>query len=212
MYQPPAFREDRIEVQHELIRRHPLGCLVTHGPEGLVANHIPFLLDPSAGPLGTLAAHLARANAQWREAGDRQGLVIFQGPESYVTPSWYETKRETGKVVPTWNYAVVHVWGRIRVHDDPAWLRAQVERLTGAHEGGRADPWAVEDAPAPFVAAQLKGIVGIEIAVERLEGKWKVSQNRPESDRRGVADGLGRAPDADAPAMAALVSRYGGLG
>jgi transcriptional regulator len=161
MYQPPHFREDRVEVQHALIRAHPLGLLITAGPGGLMANPIPFLIDPDASERGTLRCHLARANAQWRElTAVEECLVVFQGPQDYVTPSWYATKRETGKVVPTWNYATVHAWGRPQVIDDEAWLRRQIEDLTRSREHVRTAPWTVDDAPLEFVSAQLKGIIG----------------------------------------------------
>lgn len=211
MYQVPLFNEDRIEVQHALIRAHPLGLIVTAGPGGLMANPLPFLVDPEASEKGTLLAHLARANPQWRElAVVDECLVVFQGPQDYVTPSWYATKRETGKVVPTWNYATVHAWGRPRVIEDAAWLRGQIGALTQSREQGRTDPWAVDDAPERFIEAQIKGIVGLEIPIARIEGKWKVSQNRPEADRRGVVEGL-RAEGGD-EAMARLVAERGGVG
>jgi transcriptional regulator len=208
MYQPPHFREDDRSVQHALIRAHPLGLLITAGAAGIVANPVPFLLDEEGGPKGTLRAHVARANAQWREIGDGAPvLVVFQGAESYVTPSWYRTKAETGKVVPTWNYAIVQARGDARIVDDPAWLHSQIDALTAQQEGRRQQPWQVGDAPEPFIAAQLKGIIGIEIAVTAIEGKWKVSQNRPEADREGVARGLREeAPNAE---MLELVTRYG---
>jgi transcriptional regulator len=210
MYQPPHHREDRLDVQHSLIRAHPLGTLVTLGAGGLVANALPFILDASVGPFGLLKAHLARANAQWRDCDPKvDALVIFQGAERYITPSWYATKRETGKVVPTWNYAVVQASGPMRVIEDRAWLAAQIAALTASQEGGRAEPWSVTDAPPAFVEAQLKGIIGIEIPIARIEGKWKVSQNRPESDRRGVAKGLRSAGDTASEAMAALVEERG---
>ena len=192
MYQPPAFREDRIEVQHALIRAHPLGLLVTAGPAGLLANFFPFLLDAEDGSgKGTLRLHIARANPQWRELeAIEQCLVVFQGPQDYVTPSWYATKRETGKVVPTWNYATVHVWGRPRIIHDDAWLRRQIEDLTASRENLRPAPWKVDDAPSDFIAAQMRAIVGVEIPIGRIEGKWKMSQNRPEGDREGVIAGF----------------------
>ncbi len=206
MYQPPHFREDDPEIQHGLIRAYPLGLLVTAGPQGLMANPIPFLIDPQEGERGRLRAHLARANPQWRDlSASGECLVVFQGPQDYVTPSWYATKRETGKVVPTWNYATVHVSGRACVIQDQQWLRRQIDDLTRLREAARAEPWEVDDAPAPFVAAQIKGIVGIEIAIDRIEGKWKVSQNRPEADREGVAAGLAGQGEGSA-AMAALVA------
>jgi transcriptional regulator len=210
MYQPPHFREDRLEVQHALIGAHPLGLLVTSGRTELLANPIPFVLDPEASPLGTLKAHLSRANAQWRDFDpDREALVVFQGPEAYITPSWYEAKREHGKVVPTWNYAMVQAYGRIRIKDDPEWLLRQISAMTARQESARPEPWAVGDAPASFVAAQIKGIVGIEIDIARIEGKWKVSQNRSEADRRGVAAGLRLAEDDASREMAELVEARG---
>ena len=212
MYQPPHFREDRIEVQHELIRRHPLGLVVTAGPNGLTANHIPFLVYADESELGVLRAHLARGNPQWRElAAVEDCLVVFQGPQSYVTPTWYATKRETGKVVPTWNYVTVQAWGRPRVVEDAAWLRRQLDDLTASQEQRRAPPWAVSDAPEPFGASQIKGIIGVEILVTRIEGKWKVSQNRPEAARAGVVSGLADEGEG-AEAMAALVAQRGGQG
>jgi transcriptional regulator len=210
MYQPPHFREDRLDVQHALIRAHPLGLLVTFGGAGLVANPVPFVIDPSASPLGTLRAHLSRANAQWRDFDpDHEALVVFQGAEAYITPSWYEAKRQHGKVVPTWNYAMVQAYGRLRVMDDPEWLLGQISTMTAAQEAAQPEPWSVGDAPPPFVAAQLKGIVGIEIDITRIEGKWKVSQNRSEADRQGVSAGLRLAEDDASRAMADLVDAWG---
>lgn len=211
MYQPPLFREDRLEVQHGLIRSHPLGLLVTAGSGGLMANPIPFLIDAGATELGTLQAHLARANPQWRELEAVDDcLVIFQGPQDYVTPSWYATKQETGKVVPTWNYAIVQAWGRPRVIDDGVWLRRQIDALTRSQEGGRSVPWQVGDAPESFIGGQVKGIIGIEIPISRIEGKWKMSQNRPEADRQGVVAGFREQGEAG-EAIAALVAERGGL-
>lgn len=210
MYQPPHHREDRLEVQHALIKAHPLGLLVTLGSTGLTANPIPFVLDESASPLGTLKAHLSRANAQWRDFDPSQeALVVFQGVEAYITPSWYEAKREHHKVVPTWNYVMVQAYGRMRLMDDPEWLRRQIDALTAAHEAAQPEPWAVTDAPADFVAAQLKGIVGVEIEITRIEGKWKVSQNRSEANRRGVSAGLRLSQDDASQQMADLVDAWG---
>jgi transcriptional regulator len=209
MYQPPHHREDRLEVQHALIRAHPLGTLVTMSASGLVANAIPFILDPSRGEFGTLQAHLARANNQWRDFDAKvDALVIFQGVESYITPSWYPTKQDGGKVVPTWNYAIVQASGPLKIIDDRDWLRTQIGALTAIQEGRRAEPWAVTDAPASYVESQLKGIVGIEIPIARIEGKWKVSQNRPEVDRRGVVEGLREEGDEVSEAMATLVEKH----
>jgi transcriptional regulator len=210
MYQPPHHREERLDVQHALIRAHPLGALITFGADGLSANLIPFILDAAATPNGTLKGHLARANRQWRDFDPSvEALVIFQGVESYITPSWYAAKREHGKVVPTWNYATVQVHGPLRAIEDRDWLARQIAALTGENEGKRSEPWSVTDAPEQFVAAQIKGIVGIEIPISRIEGKWKVSQNRPEADREGVIDGLREAGDESADAMAALVATFG---
>jgi len=210
MYQPPHHREDRIEVQHALIRAHPLGLLVTLGESGLEANLIPFVLDASRGQFGVLQAHLARASPQWRSFDpDLEALVVFQGAERYITPSWYATKRETGKVVPTWNYAVVQARGPLTVIEDQDWLARQITALTALQEESRPEPWAVGDAPDGFIAAQLKGIVGLELAITGIEGKWKVSQNRPEADRLGVAEGLTAAGDPASRAMAALVAARG---
>jgi transcriptional regulator len=203
MYQPSHFKEERQDILRGLIADHPLGALVTLGPDGINGNHIPFLYDPEPAPLGTLRGHVARANPVWREfKADVEALVIFQGPQLYVTPSWYPTKQETGKVVPTWNYLVIHAYGPLRPMDDREWLRAFVTRLTDNFEKKRADPWKVTDAPANYVDAQLKAIVGLEIPVTRLHGKWKVSQNRPPADREGVARGLRAAGDANAARMA----------
>lgn len=208
MYQPPHFREDDLAAQHALIRAHPLGLLITAGAGGLLANPVPFLIDPHAAPLGMLSAHLARANPQWQAVRDgAEALVVFQGADAYVTPSWYPTKAETGKVVPTWDYVVVEVRGAARSIEDAAWLRAHVEALTDRHEAGRVPPWKVDDAPEPFVAAQLRAIVGIEIAISAIAGKWKVSQNRPEADREGVVRGM--AADAVDSEMVDFVRRYG---
>jgi transcriptional regulator len=212
VYQPSHHREDRLEVQHALIQTYPLGALVTLGEEGLVANHIPFILDAGAGALGTLRGHLARANGQWRDVRrEGEALVIFQGPQRYITPSWYATKQETGKVVPTWNYAVVHAYGVLRAIEDSDRLKDQIERLTALQEGVRDEPWAVSDAPGGFIEAMMKAIVGIEIEITRLEGKWKVSQNLRAADRRGVAEGLraGRVQGSEeSGAMAQLVEEF----
>jgi transcriptional regulator len=212
MYQPPHFREDDLAVQHALIKAHPLGLLVTFGSDGLEANPIPFVLEASASSLGTLKAHLSRANPQWRNFDPAQeALVVFQGPETYITPSWYAAKREHGKVVPTWNYAIVQARGRLTIRDDPDWLLQQITTMTDMHEAPRPEPWNVNDAPAPFVAAQLKGIVGIEIEITGIEGKWKVSQNRAEADRLGVSAGLRLSQDDASHQMAELVDARGGL-
>lgn len=206
MYLPAPFREDRREVQFDLIRAHPLGLLISSGPGGLMANPVPFTAyADEAG--GVLRAHVARANPQWAElAGPAECLVVFQGPHSYISPSWYPTKTETHRVVPTWNYATVHVWARVTIHPEAAWLRRQLDDLTAAHEGRRAAPWRVADAPADFIDAQLKAIVGLELAITRIEAKWKMSQNRSEADRQGVAAGLQAEGSPDQTAVARLVT------
>jgi transcriptional regulator len=206
VYNPPHFEESRPEVLRQLIATHPLGALVTLTSTGLDANHIPFEFADE-GPFGTLRGHVARANPVWKDfVGGTDALVIFQGPQSYITPTWYvASKPETGKVVPTYNYCVVHAHGPLRAIDDPLWLRAMVTRLTQRFEGTRPAPWLVSDAPEDFLAKQLAAIVGIEIPIARLVGKWKVSQNRPEADRAGVARGLEAEGDASSAAMAQLV-------
>lgn len=190
MYQPSAFREDRLEVLQDLIRTHPLATLITAGAGGLIANFVPFLLG-EGGEKGTLRAHLATANDQVDalRAGC-ETLVVFHGPEAYITPSWYRSKKEHGRVVPTWNYAVVQVRGRPRVVEDAGWLRGQIEALTTMQEGRRGEPWQVSDAPEEFIEGQMRAIVGVEIPISTIEGKWKVSQNRSAGDRAGVREGL----------------------
>lgn len=191
MYIPKANEETRTPVLHELIRSQPLASLVTFGKSGLFASHVPMILDEQAVPLGVLKCHVSRANMQWKDfAPDIEALAIFSGAQHYISPSWYEEKQATGKVVPTWNYVVVHAYGSLKVMDDADWLRAHVESLTTIHEAASPEPWAVSDAPADYIASIIKGIVGLEMRITRLEGKWKVSQNRSENDRRGVVEGL----------------------
>jgi len=210
LYQPPHHREDRLAVQHALIRAHPLATLITYGADGLVANLIPFILDSAASPKGTLRGHLARANRQWTDFDPQvEALVVFQGVEHYITPSWYAAKQEHGKVVPTWNYATVQARGSLRVIEDRDWLAAQIAALTAQSEASRAEKWTVTDAPETFIASQIKGIVGIEIPISRIEGKWKVSQNRSAADRAGVIEGLREIGEESADSMAALVQRFG---
>ena len=207
MYVPPHFREERVEVLHDLIRAHSLATLVTLGADGLTASHIPMLIDPEPAPYGTLKGHFARANPHWQDiSSEVEALAVFSGPQAYVTPSWYPTKQETGRVVPTWNYAVVHAYGRIETYTDPERLLALITSLTDHYERELAAPWAVSDAPDDFVQRQLRAIVGIEIPIARLEGKWKVSQNRNAADRAGVAKGLSASADAEDRSVAALVS------
>ena len=209
MYCPPAFREDRLEVQHESIRSHPLGLLISHGATGLVANLLPFVLKSAAGGRGVLQAHMARANPQWRELDDQAVLVVFRGADAYVSPSLYATKKENGKVVPTWNYAMVQARGTAKLRDYSGWLTPQLDALVTAREASRPQPWSIADAPSDYIEAQKRAIVGIEIEIAALEGKWKVSQNQPEANRRSVVDGF--SAHADTREMAELVRTYGKL-
>ncbi len=191
MYIPTQFAEDRLPILHEAIRQTGLANLVTTGPDGIIASPLPLMLDADAGPYGTLYGHLARGNPQWRTSDTAiEALAIFMGPDSYVSPSYYETKRETGKVVPTWNYVTIHAYGAITFSDDLGRLLEVVTRLTARHEGGRATPWQVTDAPPAFTQSQLKGIVAFEMPIARLQGKWKMSQNRNLPDQAGVIAGL----------------------
>jgi transcriptional regulator len=193
VYTPEPVKEERLPVLHEAIRQIGLATLVTQGAGGPVASHVPLLLDPEGGPLGTLHGHLARANPHWQDlARGAPTLAVFLGPEGYVSPSWYPTKARTGKVVPTWNYVAVHASGPVAMVEDAARLLDLVTRLTERHEARFARPWRVADAPASFVEAMLRAIVGFEMRIERLEGKWKLSQNRPAEDRAGVVEGLAR--------------------
>jgi transcriptional regulator len=208
MYTPRHFEETRVDVLHRLMRDEPFAALVTLGPDGLNANHLPLELDDHPAPFGTLRGHVSRANRVWQEPPSGvEALAIFEGPQHYVTPAWYPTKEETGKVVPTWNYVVVHAYGTPRFIEDPSWLRAHLEQLTNRHEADRAVPWQVSDAPDDYLQGLLKGIVGFEMAITRLTGKWKVSQNRAAVDRAGVAAGLRDAGDPTSAAMADLVER-----
>ncbi len=203
MYLPSHFEETRVEVLHRFIREHAFAILVTLGSDGLNANHLPFELDPTPAPFGTLRAHVARGNPVWQDFSTAvASLAVFQGPRAYITPSWYRSKQETGKVVPTYNYIVVHAYGPLRIIEDKTWLRGLVERLTNRYEAGRPQPWKITDAPADYIEKQLRAIVGIEIPITKLIGKWKVSQNRSAADRIGVAEGLQATSGADAAAMA----------
>ena len=205
MYLPTHFAQQDLAALHTLVQQHPLATLVTLGADGPTADHIPLELDASAGPHGTLRGHVARANPLWQTAAGTPVLAVFHGPQAYVSPSWYPSKASTHKVVPTWNYTVVHAHGVLRAVEDAPWLHALVSRLTGHHEAPRPAPWAVSDAPDDYVQSLLRAIVGIEIPLTRLLGKWKISQNRSQADRLGVAQGLAGVDDAAARAMAALV-------
>lgn len=206
MYVPAHFEEKRIELLHRVIRERPLGALVTLTAQGLNAEHIPFEIDPEPEPLGTLRGHVARANPVWRDfLSGVEALVVFQGPQAYISPAWYPTKEITGEVVPTYNYVVVHGYGPLQVVHDREWLHALVTRLTTRFEAGRDTPWQVTDAPAKFIENQLGAIVGIEIALSKLIGKWKVSQNRSAVDREGVVNKLAESQDVDGTAIASWV-------
>jgi transcriptional regulator len=205
MYIPPAFRETDLTAIHATIRACRLPTLVTSTAEGLVATPLPLLFDAEEGEHGTLYGHLAKANPQARLAPQGDAMVLFQGPEAYVTPAWYENKPVDGKVVPTWNYVAVHAYGPLEIFDDAERLLAVVRRLTDAHEAGRAAPWAVDDAPAEFVGSMLKGIVGLRLPITRLDAKTKMSQNRKPVDRASVAAGLAASDDPRDRAAAAHV-------
>ncbi|HNK18807.1 MAG TPA: FMN-binding negative transcriptional regulator [Piscinibacter sp.] len=187
MYLPSHFEENRDAVMHALVRAHPFGLLITREGEEPCADAVPFLIDAARGPHGTLVAHVARANPLWRHAQGQRVLVVFQGPQAYVSPSAYPSKAEHGKVVPTWNYVMVQARGTLRASEDARELHGIVSRLTDTHEAGRAAPWAVGDAPADYIEKMLGAIVAIEIPIATLVGKWKVSQNRSAADREGVA-------------------------
>jgi transcriptional regulator len=206
MYIPKFNAETRVEVLDALMRKHPLAALVTMGSGGLFATHLPVVLHRESETRAVLRGHLARANQQWQEfdAGV-QALAIFTGPEHYITPGWYPEKKVSGKVVPTWNYAVVHAYGTLRVVEDAAWLLEHLNTLVDEHEASFERPWSVADAPADYVAAIAKGIVGLEMVIERLEGKWKVSQNQNEETRATVADGLAALDTESSVAMQSLV-------
>ena len=213
MYLPKHFAETDISVMHELVRAFPLATVVTQGADGLEANHVPLHLDATAGPNGTLRGHVARANPLAVDATtieakagprvNRKILVIFKGPDCYISPSNYATKAEHGKVVPTWNYAAVHAYGELRLIDDADWLLTQLHALTAEQEGGLPRPWAVDDAPADYIEKMLGAVVGIEIAIDRLVGKWKVSQNQPAVNQASLIAAL------DGEPMAGLIRERG---
>jgi len=211
MYQPPHFQEERIEVMHELIIAHPFATLVSLEGSGLSANHIPLVLHPKLSKKATLRGHIAKANPLWKNYDATiDVLAIFQGAQHYITPSWYPSKKEHGKVVPTWNYVIVHASGPLKIIEDDTWLREHLNELTSRHEGERPVPWNVADAPADYVERQLKGIVGLEIPISHLEGKWKVSQNRSDQDRLGISRGLTSEGGNDSEDMSKLIEKYNG--
>jgi transcriptional regulator len=206
MYLPAHFEETRLDVLHALVRSHPLSTLVTLGGDGLIANHIPLYLRAGSGASGSLVGHIARSNPLWKESDlTVAALAIFQGPQTYISPSWYATKKEHGRVVPTWNYAVVHVHGLLRVIEDAAWIATQLHELTNHQEAAFPAPWSVHDAPLDYTARLVEALVGIEIPVTRITGKWKTSQNQPEVNRNSLVQALGNSSDHDARLMASLV-------
>jgi transcriptional regulator len=191
MYIPKYYEENDLSVQQQLVKDLTLGLIITNGPSGLNANHIPFIIEEKDGSFGTLKAHLARDNPQVKELKEAtECLVVFQGPHEYITPTWYHTKQITQKVVPTWNFAAVHVWGEPTIIDDPNWLKAQTGRLSDIQESSKSEPWKLSDAPEPYINVMLKGIVGLEIKVSRHLGKWKMSQEKKDKDVIGVIEGL----------------------
>ena len=206
MYVPPAFREDDLAALHGTMREARLANLVTGTAEGLIATPLPLFLVPEEGPYGTLYGHLARANPQWKLPPTSDAMALFMGPDAYVSPSWYPSKQEHGKVVPTWNYVAVHAYGPAEFFDDANRLLEVVTRLTDRHERPRAEPWAVADAPETFIRTQLKGIVGLRLPITRIEGKRKMSQNRSEADRQGAAAGLAESERPSEREMARLIS------
>ncbi|MEM8802968.1 MAG: FMN-binding negative transcriptional regulator [Pseudomonadota bacterium] len=207
MFQPPVFAEDRVDVMHDLMRAHPFATIVSQLNGELTADHVPLVLDTANGTYGTLQGHFAVGNPLFRNAdGPIDVLTIFQGPQTYVTPSWYPSKQEHGKVVPTWNYVVVHARGTLEFNRDPAFLMNHLHALTDQHESHRETPWSVSDAPDEFVARQLRGLVGFEIALTDMQGKWKISQNRPPKDQSGVEQGLAQSGDPDSVEIAKLVA------
>ena len=199
MYVPAHFAASPETVKALLT--HPGSAnLVTMTPQGLLATLLPFVYDPDAGEQGALQGHLARNNTQWSQPAVGEALAIIQGADAYISPSWYASKAEHGRVVPTWNYTTAHVYGWLVIHDDPAWLDQQVRRLTGLHEAGFDHPWGVDDAPGRYIAGQLRAIVGVELVITRIEAKAKLSQNRPGADIDGVVAGLSAAGHAAAAA------------
>lgn len=206
MYIPRHNEEKRVSVMHELIVSQPLGTLVTLGSSGLFASHIPMILENDGSEFGVLKGHISRANTQWRDfVPTVDSLAIFSGHQHYITPNWYPGTKEHGKEVPTWNYVVVHAYGPLKVIEDKDWLLTNVDKLTNIHEAGSPVPWMVSDAPQDYIKSQLNGIIGVEIPIQRLEGKWKVSQNRTEGERKGVIEGLSKLNTPESLAMKALV-------
>ena len=190
MYRPAAFRQDDLTALHAQIESTGLALLTSNGPAGLQATHLPLLLAAEDGEFGTLYGHFARANPHWQALDGQEALAVFSGPDAYVHPGWYPGKAEHGRVVPTWNYIAVHAWGPVETFDEPARLLELLARLTARHEAGRPKPWSLDDAPAEYIERQLRAIVGFALPIHRLEGQWKLSQNRQVADRAGVREGL----------------------
>ena len=206
MFQPDMFNETRVGVMHDLMRAHPFATLVTMQGASATADHVPLVIHPEASENGVLRGHLAAVNPLCRTDNPGEALAIFQGPQAYITPSWYPSKQAHGKVVPTWNYAVVHARGPVRLHREPDWLMAHLTTLTARHEAGRATPWEVHDAPPDFIKRMLRALVGFEIDIQILQGTWKVSQNKAAEDKKGVITGLAE-DGGPGSAMSALVAR-----
>jgi len=207
MYQPDDFRVEDVSEMHALMRARPFAALVSAGSAGLYASHLPTVLKDD-GPYGVIECHLARANPHWSDLAEgKEALMIFQGPEGYITPNWYPSKALHGKVVPTWNFAVVHAYGRPEVMKEKDWLLRHVTELTAQQESSEAKPWVPSDAPAPYIEVMLRGIVGFRFSITRLEGKWKMSQNRELQDQVGVVEGLTKRDDGDNPEIAKVISR-----
>jgi transcriptional regulator len=200
MYVPAHFAPDEAAV-HELLTHHGAADLITASPQGLLATMLPFVYGPQSGEHGALIGHMARVNDHWRQPAQGEALIIIRGPDAYVTPNWYPSKAEHHRAVPTWNYVTAHVYGHLIIHDDPAWTESQIRQLTNKHEADSARPWSVDDAPEKFIHGQLRAIVGIELAITRIEAKFKLSQNRPEADVAGVIEGLQTRGDAACAAV-----------
>ena len=206
MYIPSANSETRLPVLHQMMAEHPLAAVVTLGADGLIATHMPLVLEDDGSEFGVLKGHVSRANPQWRDISSAvDALAIFAGPQHYISPNWYPSKQADGKDVPTWNYVVVHAYGPLRIVQDAEWMLAHLNSLVNTHEAGFSNPWKVSDAPADYIAGQMRGIVGFELPIRRLEGKWKVSQNRNEVDRQGAMEGLSQLGNPESDVMAGLI-------
>ncbi len=207
MYIPSHNAETRLPILHQMMTDHPLAAVVTLGQDGLIATHMPLVLEDDGSEFGVLKGHVSRANPQWRNpVPNVEALAIFSGPQHYISPNWYPGKLDDGKEVPTWNYVTVHAYGPLRIVEDAEWLLAHLNSLTNTHEAASPIPWKVEDAPADFIASLLRGIVGFELPIRKLEGKWKVSQNRNDADRQGAVEGLSQLNTKEASVMARLIS------